>query len=190
MQPSSFCQRLIDAADQRPGKIATTLLGPGRSETTTSVPCSQIRSSPTGYRGGIGLRRSRSIIGENHPNWAIAYLGIMYRGAVVVLLDPSATAETLATFLKDSQAKLAVSATPRKIRAVSTPWGIRLRFILLQPVTGSNGKNAFSEWTKLPGPRGSTPSTSAAADDMAVLITRPVPPVHRRPCRLLRKYLR
>ena len=30
-----------------------------------------------------------ALIGENHPNWAIAYLAILYRGAVVTRLDLS-----------------------------------------------------------------------------------------------------
>ncbi len=48
-----------------------------------------------------------AIIGANHPHWAIAYLGIIYRGAVVTPLDPAATTVELAAFLKDSEAKLA-----------------------------------------------------------------------------------
>ena len=28
-----------------------------------------------------------AILGENHPNWAIAYLGILHRGAVVTPLE-------------------------------------------------------------------------------------------------------
>jgi len=46
------------------------------------------------------------LIGENHPNWAIAYLGIIYRGALVTPLDPAATrrqlSHTLSAFLTTS----------------------------------------------------------------------------------------
>ena len=51
----------------------------------------QIRS--IAYRLGqeqIAFGDRVAIIGENHPNWAIAYLGILYRGAVVMPLDPAA----------------------------------------------------------------------------------------------------
>ena len=41
-----------------------------------------------------------ALIGENHPNWAIAYLGIIYRGAVVTPMDPAATTQALSAFLK------------------------------------------------------------------------------------------
>ena len=48
-----------------------------------------------------------ALIGENHPNWVLAYLGIIYRGAVVTPLAPAATTQALSTFLKNSEAKLA-----------------------------------------------------------------------------------
>ena len=51
----------------------------------------QIRS--IAYRLGqeqIAFGDRVAIIGENHPNWAIAYLGILYRGAVATPLDPAA----------------------------------------------------------------------------------------------------
>src|ERR1700704_4319997 len=98
MQQQTFCERLIDAANQRPDQVAMTLLGPGWAKTTTfgsMLGC--IRS--LAYRLGreqIEFGDRVAIIGENHPHWAITYLGIMYRGAVVVPLDPAATVETLA----------------------------------------------------------------------------------------------
>ena len=93
-----------------------------------------------------------AIIGENHPNWAIAYLGIMYRGAVVVPLDPSATVETLAKFLDDSETKLAFvsESSLEKFRAVGETLGYGIRAISLQPDSTSNGAGSFSDWTQTP----------------------------------------
>ena len=48
-----------------------------------------------------------ALIGENHPCWAIAYLGILYHGAVCVPLDPHGEIETITNFLENSEAKLA-----------------------------------------------------------------------------------
>ncbi|MDQ2856979.1 MAG: acyl--CoA ligase, partial [Acidobacteriota bacterium] len=143
MQNQSFCQRLIEAANQRPTQVAMMLLGTGGSETTTfGLMLSQIRS--LAYRLSleqIAFGDRVAIIGENHPNWAIAYLGIMYRGAVVVPLDPSATAETLATFLRDSETKLAFvsEASLEKFRAVSESLDHPVRVISLQPPAPANG---------------------------------------------------
>src|SRR2546426_8686233 len=156
MQQPTFCQRLIDAANQRPDEVAMTLLGSGKAETTTfGSMLSQIRS--LAYR--LKLERIEfgdrvAIIGENHPNWAIAYLGIMYRGAVVVPLDPSATVETLAGFLKNSETKLAFvsESSLEKFRAISESLGYPIRVISLQPASSSNGSASFSSWTQTPRP--------------------------------------
>lgn len=56
---------------------------------------------------GVAFGDRVALISENHPNWAIAYLGILYRGAVATPLDQASTPETLATFLADSETKLA-----------------------------------------------------------------------------------
>ena len=37
---------------------------------------------------GVAFGDRVALIGENHPCWAIAYLGILYRGAVCVPIDP------------------------------------------------------------------------------------------------------
>ena len=152
-----------------------TLLGPVTAETTTfGLMLSQIRS--LAYR--LALEKIEfgdrvAIIGENHPNWAIAYLGIMYRGAVVVPLDPSATVETLARFLDDSEAKLAFVAPSslEKFRAVGENLGYAIRAISLQPDSAANGAGSFSGWTQTPRPpefdKASPPAKPA---DMAVLI--------------------
>ena len=48
-----------------------------------------------------------ALIGENHPCWAIAYLGTLFRGAVCVPIDPHGEIETITNFLENSDAKLA-----------------------------------------------------------------------------------
>jgi long-chain acyl-CoA synthetase len=175
MQQPTFCQRLIDAANQRPTQVAMMLLGAGRSETTTfGSMLSQIRS--LAYRLSleqIAFGDRVAISGENHPNWAIAYLGIMYRGAVVVPLDPSATAETLAAFLRDSETKLAFvsEASLEKFRAVSESLDHPIRVISLQPPATANGAASLSSWTQTPRlAEFDNASPPAKPGDMAVLI--------------------
>lgn len=151
------------------------LLGAGGAETTTfGSMLSQIRS--LAYRLSleqIDFGDRVAIIGENHPNWAIAYLGIMYRGAVVVPLDPSATIETLANFLRDSETKLAFVAESslEKFRAVSESLVCPIRVISLQPAAAVNGSASFSAWTQTPRPpEFNKTSPPAKPGDMAVLI--------------------
>lgn len=62
------------------------------------------------YRlGEAGIDRGDrvAVIGENHPSWALAYLAIVYHGAVCVPLDPQGATEALANFIDNSEAKLA-----------------------------------------------------------------------------------
>jgi hypothetical protein len=48
MENNGFCQRVIEAANARSGKVAMTLIGPGGAETTTfGEMLSQIRSNET-----------------------------------------------------------------------------------------------------------------------------------------------
>src|ERR1051325_2108638 len=108
VEKQSFCQRVVAAASIRPDKVAMTMLYPtGAENITFGSMMKQVRS--------IAYRLSQeqvdsgdrvAIIGENHPNWAIAYLGVLYLGAVVTPLDPAAATATLANFLADSEAKL------------------------------------------------------------------------------------
>ncbi len=98
MENSSFCQRVIEAASARAGKVAMTLIGPDGAEATAfGEMLSQIRG--VAYRltqEQIAFGDRVALIGENHPHWEIAYLGILYRGAIAVPLDQSAPAGALA----------------------------------------------------------------------------------------------
>lgn len=150
-----------------------TLLGTDGAEATTfGSMLSQIRS--LAYRlgiEGIAFGDRVAIIGENHPNWAIAYLGTMYRGAVVVPLDPSAPVEALANFLENSQTKLAfVSASNlEKFGEVCDQLGRPIKAVMLQ-ADNSSGP-VLAEWSATPRP----PEFDAAvpparASDIAVLM--------------------
>lgn len=175
MQSSTFCERLISAANDHSDNVAMTLFAPTGAEVVTfGEMLARIRS--LAYR--LSLEEIQfgdrvAIIGENHPNWAIAYLGIIYRGAVVVPLDPSATPETLAKFLNDSETRLAfVSASAfEKIRSVVPLVQHSLRLIGFQASANTNGSGVFCEWVNTTRPLDfDTAAPPAKAADMAVLI--------------------
>ncbi len=174
MQPTTFCQRLIEAANQRPDQVAMTLLGSHPQTTTFGSMLEQIRS--LAYRLSleqIAFGDRVAIIGENHPNWAIAYLGVLYRGAVAVPLDPSATVDTLVSFLKNSEARLAfvTESSREKINTACERLGQPLRVLSLESAAADNGAAAFSSWTQTPITKefvNAAPPATAA--DMAVLL--------------------
>src|SRR5688572_30859402 len=114
------------------------VIGPDGTESITfGSMLAQIRS--IAYRLSqekIAFGDRVALLGENHPNWAIAYLGIIYRGAVVTPLDPSATTQALAAFLKGSEARLAFvsPSSLEKFRAACEQIGRNISAVALQPL--------------------------------------------------------
>jgi len=171
----SFCQRVVAAASIRPDKAAMTVIEADAQETVSfGSMLAQLRS--IAYRlaqEGIAFGDRVALIGENHPNWAIAYLGIIYRGAVVTPMDPAATTQTLAAFLKGSEAKLAFvsPASIDKFRAACEEIGSNIRAVALHPLTQPNGCGSFEEWALTPTPQEFNDAPPPAGpEDLAVLI--------------------
>src|SRR6266511_2374747 len=152
-----------------------TLIGPGGAETTTfGEMLSQILS--VAYRltlERIAFGDRVALIGENHPHWVIAYLGVLYRGAVAVPLDQAANTEALAHFIEDSEAKLAFVSPSSldKFRAVCERLGRRIPAVILRDGARANGLARFEDWARTPRP----PDFDAAPpparlEDVAVLM--------------------
>lgn len=171
----SFCQRVVEAASIRPDKVAMIVINGKESETITfGSMLAQIRSIAYRLnREDIAFGDRVAIIGENHPNWAIAYLGVLYRGAVVAPLDPAATTQALASFLGNSEAKLAfVSPTSLpKFRAACEQLGRNIPAVALRTPIQPDGLARFEDWA-----RTSTPNEFISAapparpEDLAVLM--------------------
>ncbi len=104
----SYITRLIDTFESNAGRVAMRVVGDDSQIYTFGESLQFIRS--IAWRlGGWGIKKGDRIalIGENHPCWALAYLAILYHGAVCVPVDPHGEVETLANFLENSEAKLA-----------------------------------------------------------------------------------
>jgi long-chain acyl-CoA synthetase len=175
----SFCQRVVAVAAIRPNKVAMTMLHQnGFEDITFKAMLEQIRC--VAYRlgqEGVAFGERVAIIGENHPNWALAYLGILYRGAVVTPLDPAATIRTLATFLGDSETKLAFvsPASLDKFRDACAQLGQAIPVVLLQPLEKNEESvhvNAcISDWTStLPPSEFVIAPPPAGPEDLALLM--------------------
>ncbi|MGH9881134.1 MAG: AMP-binding protein, partial [Pyrinomonadaceae bacterium] len=175
LEEETFCQRVVKAASIRPDKVAMMLIEPeGKKAITFGSMLAQIRS--IAYRltqEKIALGDRVALIGENHPNWAIAYLGIIYRGAVVTPLDPAATTQALASFLKGSEAKLAFvsPASVDKFRAACEQIGSNIPVVALRPLTQADGLARFEDWAETPTPKEFNEAPPPAkAEDLAVLM--------------------
>jgi long-chain acyl-CoA synthetase len=171
----TFCQRVVAAASIRPDKVAMMLIEPkGRETVTFGSMLAQIRS--IAYRLSheqIAFGERVAIIGENHPHWAIAYLGILYRGAVATPLDPAAETGALAAFLKDSEVRLAFVSPSSldKFRAACEQLGRQIPSVALRPLPQPDGLARFDDWAHTPTPpEFNAASPPAKSDDLAVLM--------------------
>jgi long-chain acyl-CoA synthetase len=171
----TFCQRVVAAASIRPDKVAMTVIEADGQETVT-FGSMLARLRTIAYRltqEGIAFGDRVALIGENHPNWAIAYLGIIYRGAVVTPMDPAATTQTLAAFLKGSEAKLAFvsPASIDKFRAACEQLGSNIPAVALHPLAQPDGLGSFADWISTPTPlEFNDAQPPAGPEDLAVLI--------------------
>lgn len=172
---SSFCKQIISTAETFSDKAAMTLLGRGEAEETTfGEMLSQVRG--IAYRltqEGINLGDRVALIGENHPNWAVAYLGILYRGATVVPLDPTGTIETLTNFIENSESKLAfISSTAvEKFQNICERLGRKIPAVHLQNGNQANGFYSFADWSSTQvSDEFKTQEPPAKEDDLALLI--------------------
>lgn len=103
---------------------------------------------------GIEFGDRVALIGENHPRWAIAYFGILFRGAVCVPIDPHAEIETLTNFIENSEAKMAFIGEDfiKSFEKLEKNLDRKLPAVVLQDFESSNGFQKFDDWTNTERP--------------------------------------
>lgn len=142
----TFCERIIASCNSHSDKTAMRVVG-GDDAISYAETLRQIRS--VAYRmqqENIAFGDRVALIGENHPNWAIAYLGTIYHGSVCVPLDPHGEIETITNFLENSEAKLAFLSPDQteKFMQIEEKLGRRIPAVVWQldspPSRGDAGK--------------------------------------------------
>jgi len=152
--PQSFCERLIESFEARPDKTAMRIVGDDSEVYTFAELLRQVRMIAYGLEtNGIEFGDRVALIGENHPKWAIAYLGTLLRGAVIVPLDPHGEIETITNFLENSEAKLAF-ISPDQIERFDEIRNKLRRDIKTvvwstgsEPLSTAGGLQKFEDWT-------------------------------------------
>ena len=170
----SFCQLIIDAAESHKDKVAMRIVGEETDgKYTFGAMLDAVRSIAFRLeKEGIEFGDRVALIGENHPRWAIAYYGILFRGAVCVPIDPHAEIETLTNFIENSEAKMAFIGEDfiKSFHKLEENLDRKLPAVVLQNIESSNGFQKFDDWTNVarPGDFDQQP-TPAKMTDLAQL---------------------
>ncbi|CAN5217909.1 AMP-binding protein [soil metagenome] len=170
----SFCQRFIESCEKYSELVAMRIVGDDTEVYTFGEMLRQIRA--VAYRlkeEKIEFGDRVALIGENHPCWAIAYLGTLYHGAVCVPVDPHGEIETLTNFLENSEAKLAFLSPDmtEKFGQIEEKLGRHIPSVVWRMENSSNGFQKFEDWSATEFPESfSKEIPKANGDDMALLM--------------------
>lgn len=176
----SFCKRFVTSFESRPDKTAMRIVGDDEQVYSFGETLLQLRAVAYRLRGEqIDFGDRVALIGENHPNWAIAYLATLHHGAVCVPIDPHGEIETITNFIDNSEAKLAFIGPEmrEKFGRIRERLGRVIPAVVWE--TGSsghagsnqNGFGSFAEWKATEYPDSFAAETPRpAGDDVALLI--------------------
>jgi long-chain acyl-CoA synthetase len=172
----SFCEMLISAFNERPDKVAMRVVGDDSQIYTFGEMLQRIRS--VAYRlqqEKIGFGDRVALIGENHPSWAIAYLGALYHGAVCVPLDPHGEIDTITNFLENSEAKVAFLSPDQteRFQQIEEKLGAHIPAVVWDLKTSANGFQRFEDWsiTEFPDAYAAEIPTASGRDTALLMYT-------------------
>ncbi len=170
----SFNKMLISALNERPEKIAMRVVGNDDEVYTFAEMLSKIRS--VAYRlktENISPGDRVVLIGENHPLWAIAYLGTLYHGAVCVPLDPHGEIETIINFIENSDAKVAFLSPDQieRFAEIEKRLGKKIPVAVWTMEESLAGFQRFEDWSSTEFPESfANEIPTPEGDDVALLI--------------------
>lgn len=170
----SFCEQLIESFESRPNATAMRIVGSDEATYTWGQMHERIRSVSYRLRQeGVEFGDRVALIGENHPKWAIAYLGTLMIGAVIVPLDPHGEPDTITNFLVNSEAKVAFLSPDqtKHFAKVEEKLGRTISKVVWNLDQDAAGFEHFEDWAATEFPAEFAAETPpATGDDMAVLM--------------------
>ncbi|NNE66831.1 MAG: AMP-binding protein [Pyrinomonadaceae bacterium] len=176
-----FCGRFIESCQKHEAKVGMRIVGVPGSDVTFGELLRQVRA--VSYRlknTGIGKGDRISVIGENHPSWAISYLAALYSAAVCVPLDPHGETSTLTNFIVDSETKVIFcdGEAFERVRTIVDGLESEIPIVVWETekdteASLARGALSFSDWTgsEFPGEFGDAPPPAKPEDDAVLIYT-------------------
>ena len=122
------------------------------------------------HQEGISKGDRIALIGENHPHWAVAYLGIIYHGAVCVPIDPNGEVNTISNFIENSEAKLVIISPEVRAKIPEIESRLKNPIRTIEWKSPDNRFERFEDWSTTPVPESWIHEPPSESDSMAVLI--------------------
>ncbi len=139
----NLVEMLLDVADRMEHSLAFQRLE-GEDLTRVSYRDVERQSAAAAARlHALGVRSGDKVAlgARNHPDWPIAYFGVMRAGAVAVPIDHAATGEQVHNILRAAQAKVAIF--DEKMERPSP--GLELEIVDLHAIAAMPGDDESSE---------------------------------------------
>ena len=153
-EQKSFCQLIINAAESHRDKVAMRIVGEETDgKYTYGEMLDQVRSIAFRLeKENINFGDRVALISENHPRWAVAYYGILFRGAVCIPVDPHGEIDTVTNFIENSEAKMAFIGAEfvKDFQQIEERLGRKIPAVALQRIEPSNGFQSFDDWAGTP----------------------------------------
>ena len=171
--PLTFCERLVASCEKHSDNAAMRIVGIDDQTYTFEELLKRIRS--IAYRleqEGVEFGDRVVVMGENHPSWAIAYLGSLYRGAVAVPLDPHGEIETVTNFFENSEAKVAFLSPDqtKRFEQLQEKLGRKITGVVWSDEASANGFQSFDDWSLTKFPDAFTTATPLAKNEDTALL--------------------
>jgi long-chain acyl-CoA synthetase len=129
----TFYDRFVECTERWPQNIALEIQRSGELESYSYAQLRRMAESIGGWLQGQKLESGSrcAILGDNHPRWVAAYLGIIASGHTAVPLDTAFRADQVAKLLRDSSSSLLFCDGKHLAVAQQATEGLAVHLVLL-----------------------------------------------------------
>lgn len=140
MQKLTVCSLVTEAVKKYSGNTSLSFVG--KEGMTYAVLADKIgNTSDLLLHAGIQKKDKVAIIGENMPNWGIAYLSILFSGGITVPILPDFHPSEVMSIIDHSESKLVFISLKQYSRLKNELEEKKIPFIIMENLTASESLN-------------------------------------------------